>query len=533
MRIKLTRRLKRAASALLTALVICSIFSMFVVYYLSLIEQQNYLNARSQSWNVAISITEAGVEDGLEQLNDNTSNLGLAPWSLVGGNVYYRSNALPDGNSYEVYITNAAPNPVVVARGYVNSSSFTSLAKNISSGFFAAAGVSTASPVVVTRAVMVNCTRTSLFIAALAAKYNIDLNGNNITTDSYSSCNPAESVNGQYVPGFYAGDKGDIGSNLGVVDSISGGNANVYGTAHTGTNNQGQATIAIGPNGGVGTHNWQASNKGIEPGYALEDANFTFPSTTFPNTGGYNSPTGGVLVVSTSTVSTTSLPTTTATAPTAGTYVGTVSANKSHGVIVSYTYNLITSISTNVTWSTNSYNNILWGSTDLSATNYYVANSLSGSTIVVGDNVVLALPNGLSMSGNDQITIQPFASVLGTSPTAPAGAGVQVYAGGTSCAVGGNGVLNQPGFPIDFILYCAPTVTSVSLGGNFGFNGVLVAPMANLTMNGGGNNTMDFIGCALVSSATLNGHVNIHYDECLANYLNNPRYLVTAWNEVK
>ena len=58
--------MKQAASALITALFICSIFSLFVMYYLSLIEQQNYLNSRSQSWNVAISITEAGVEEGLE-----------------------------------------------------------------------------------------------------------------------------------------------------------------------------------------------------------------------------------------------------------------------------------------------------------------------------------------------------------------------------------------------------------------------------------------------------------------------------------
>ena len=64
-------------------------------------------------------------------------------------------------------------------------------------------------------------------------------------------------------------------------------------------------------------------------------------------------------------------------------------------------------------------------------------------------------------------------------------------------------------------------------------NGVLIAPYADLTINGGGNNTMDFVGCAMVNSAVLNGHVHFHYDECLANYKNNPRDLVTAWNEVK
>ena len=114
----------------------------------------------------------------------------------------------------------------------------------------------------------------------------------------------------------------------------------------------------------------------------------------------------------------------------------------------------------------------------------------------------------------------------------PAGANVLVYSGGTSCAIGGNGVINQPGYASDFILFCAPTVTSFSLSGNGGFNGVLVAPTVDLTLNGGGNNVTDFIGCAMVNSATLNGHFHFHYDECLAKYLNNPRFLITAWNEI-
>jgi hypothetical protein len=231
--------------------------------------------------------------------------------------------------------------------------------------------------------------------------------------------------------------------------------------------------------------------------------------------------------------------------PAPGTYAGAITTSN-NGTKYSYyqivgiaNYNVptytfsYTLYNTNTVYATNTYNTILYGSTDLSMTNYYNASSLSGNTIVVGDNVVLALPNGLNMSGNDQISIIPFANVLGTSAGAPAGANVQVYAGGTSCAIAGKGVANQPGFPIDFILYCAPTVTSVSVSGNFGFDGVLIAPMADLTISGGGNNTLDFMGCAMVNSATLNGHVNFHYDECLANYLNNPRYLITAWNEVK
>jgi hypothetical protein len=558
MKTKIFTRLKRAtASALLTALVICSIFSLFVVYYLSLIEQQNLLNARSQTWNMAIAITEAGIEEGLEHLNDNTGNLSLAPWSYIGGNTYYRSNALPDGSAYTVFITNTSPNPAIVSRAYVKVESFLSMTKSLSAGFFAAGGINTApTPKVVTRAVLVNCNRNSLFLVPLVAKKNINLNGNNISTDSYSSCDPSKSINGQYAPNFYVGDHGDIASNLGVIDSINGGNANIYGKAHTGTNYNGQPTITVGPNGGVGSHDWQAINKGIEDGWALEDANFTFPDTTFPNTGGFLTSTGGVLVVSSNVVSATSTSsisypsvpppsgvttnttsTTTSTFPLVGTYIGSVTANKSHGVIVSYTYNLITGYtynlySTNLVWFTNSYDHILWGTTDLGLTNSYVENSLSGKTIVVGNNVTLALPNGLNMSGGDEISIIPFANILGNPATGPNVAAVVIYSGGTACAITGNAVINQPGYPIDFVVYCAPTVTSLALNGNGGFNGVLVAPSVDLTLNGSGSTDFDFIGAAMVNSATLNGHFHFHYDECLSNYKNNPRFLITAWNEI-
>jgi hypothetical protein len=520
---------------LLAALIICSIFSLFVVYYLSLIEQQNFLNTRSQTWNMAIAIAEAGVEEGMENLNDNTNALSTAPWSYIGGNTYYRTNTLPDGNSYTVFITNTPPNPTVVARAYVQSISYTTAFQNVAAGFFAAGGVSSSLPTIVTRAVAVNCTRSSLYLAAIVAKKNINMNGNNIYTDSYASCDPTKSSNGQYNPGVYAGDMGDIASNQGVIDTVSGGNANIYGHAHTGP---GQNTVSTGPKGGVGSHSWQASNNGMENGWVMNDANFTFPDTALPTTGGYLTPTGGVLVVATYTNVFTSQ--TTSTLPLPGTYEGSISTNKSKGV-TQYTYNLITGTSSLPTYSTNTYDTVLWGVNN--ATDYannktanYVVDSLSGQTIIVGDNVQLVVNNGLSMSGNDQISIIPYANVnsVGLAPltTAPAGANVTVYSGGTSFAIGGNGIVNQPGSPSDFVFFAAPTVTTGSLSGNGAFDGVLVAPTVDLSLNGGGNSYTDFMGCMMVNSATLNGHFHVHYDECLQNAKNDPRYLVTAWNEI-
>jgi hypothetical protein len=75
-------------------------------------------------------------------------------------------------------------------------------------------------------------------------------------------------------------------------------------------------------------------------------------------------------------------------------------------------------------------------------------------------------------------------------------------------------------------------VTSFSVSGNGCFNGVLIAPNADVTMNGGGNDTMDFFGSLLVHSVKMNGHFNFHYDEALGKMNKLGRYLVTSWQEI-
>ena len=594
MKTKLSRKLKSAASALLTALIICSIFSLFVVYYLSLIEQQSLLNTRSQTWNMAIAVTEAGIEEGLEQLNDNYNSLGAAPWSFIGNSTYYRSNSLPDGSSYTVFITNSA-NPVVVARAYVQTGTFVKMAQNIAAGFFATVGVSSG-PTTVTRAVQVNCSKPPMYTAAVAVKGNIDLAGNGVYSDSYDSSNPAKSTFGQYDSTKYSGDKGDIASNGGITNSVNIQNGNIYGKVHTGVG----CPVSVGPNGAVGTHAWQAGNSGLEPGYVLSDANFTFPDTSMPNTSSYLTPTGGVFTVTSNYTTSTatnvatypsptpaggvatnttlntvanwaSVPsptpagtatntsgsatvsswsmvpsptpagtvtntssTTTTSYPTPGTYMGAVQTNTHSHSITGYTYNLITGYTyptfsytyptytysynlyaTNTTYHTNTYANILWG--DPNQTNYYVSSALTGQSIVTGPNVVLAMPNG--MTGAEWLTLNQ-------------GANICVYAGGTSYSAAGNQIINPNGSAGSFVVFCAPSVTSFTLAGNGQFTGVLIAPSADVSLKGGGNNNEDFCGMLMAKSLSLNGHFSFHYDEALQSPGNNPRFLITAWNEI-
>src|SRR6266566_2224273 len=63
----------------------------------------------------------------------------------------------------------------------------------------------------VSRTVQVTTQNKGVFAGAVLVRNTIDMNGNNVLTDSFDSTNPAKSTAGKYDPAK-AGDKGDIGT---------------------------------------------------------------------------------------------------------------------------------------------------------------------------------------------------------------------------------------------------------------------------------------------------------------------------------
>jgi Tfp pilus assembly protein PilX len=513
MKIKLSQKVKQMASALLIVMVLGGILCLFVIYYLSLVEQQNRLSVRSQAWNIAIAVAEAGIEEGLEAINSSDTLQASDGW-LANGAVYTRTNTLPGDNSYWVSVDRTtATAPVITARSYVT---LPALAAGPSLTMFAIIGSVSIPSGTVSRAVRVTCSKnpSSLFSAAMVSKHAIDLKGNGVLTDSFDSSNPAKSTNGKYDPSKYAGDFGQVATNDGLIVGV--GNANIYGKLHTGPN----GGYDLGPQGGVGTHEWQAANGGgMQPGYFAQDANFTFPKTELPDTSsGYTTPQPLNVTFPTNSV-----------IPSFHTLddslwwlipkpppPGLVTNLDNKGRITSFTW---TTYVTNTVYVTNRvYDNALY------ANGKYVTDALVGSTIVLGPNVTLVLPNGLT--GGEKLF---FDYTDNTSP------GLTVYAGGRSASISGNQYVNPSGFAGSLLIYCAPTVTSFTLNGNGQFTGVLVAPNADLAMNGSGNSTMDFCGSLMVNNVRLNGHFGFHWDEALDKLKsdNDARYLVQTWNEIR
>ena len=610
---------QNCASALLVTLFLITILAVSIAGYLAYTNQQTRLGVRAQTWNMALAVSEAGVEEGLQQLNNNYANLSSDGWT-GSGTTYSISRSFANGDSYTVSIEYSnTTSPTITARAFVNPPAMAQN-QNAPTVFFAATGANTtSSPTNVSRAIRVQTSKGSLFLGAMVARHKIDMNGNNVQTDSFDSGDPTKSTNGQYVAAK-AGDKGDVASNDGVTNTVSAGNANIYGHVNTGPG----GTATVGSNGGIGQHSWQATHNGIESGWLLNNANFTFPNFYLPYNSGltpgpqdiitisgysngtnngttyYNMPnppgavsasqTLGPITTNNSTVSTSVYPgsqpgmtTNTSyqtvstypgsqpglvtnyigfvtvsthpgaqpqittncsstvlkvkTKPAVGVYCGTAPWQTGNDVnwwyyypVASYTYanNLsYTYASYNYNYSVRTYTYTIYTSTPIYTTNHwdhvlatgdYYTSDLSGTTLVTG-TARLVMPNGLNMSGNDQVTIGQSGALT-------------LYSGGNSMTIGGNGVLNQSGYAANLIAYATPTVTSFTLNGNGTFIGVLVAPEANTTMNGSGNTVYDFIGCLLINSVKMNGHFNFHYDEALSRIGGNGRFLITSWDEI-
>jgi hypothetical protein len=124
-----------------------------------------------------------------------------------------------------------------------------------------------------------------LFNAAVVARSNINLNGNNVLVDSFDSSSALYSTLGQYNSTLRLAG-GDVATDSSLVGDISLGNANIYGHLYTGPGTA-SSSVQIGPNGAVGTAAWNASSSGIQTGYWSGDFNLNIPDVPAP-TGGTN-----------------------------------------------------------------------------------------------------------------------------------------------------------------------------------------------------------------------------------------------------
>ncbi|HYE30717.1 MAG TPA: hypothetical protein VEH27_04770 [Methylomirabilota bacterium] len=253
------RRPKERGNTLIMILMVTAILGVTLASYLNLVSNQNISTMRSQNWNAALAVAEAGIEEALAHLYYNLTNRGADGWTLQDGQ--WTKERTLGTSKYIVQITPDNP-PVVTAKGYVKHPQREEFLPP--------------------RSVRVTGTNDALWAKGMVAKGLIELNGNGIRTDSFDSTDPTASTGGMYDP-TKARDNGDIATNLQVTDGLNVWNADIYGKASTGPG----GTVKIGPNGSVGPMEWHAAGKkGIAPGWSNDDMNVQFPDVRAPWTGG-------------------------------------------------------------------------------------------------------------------------------------------------------------------------------------------------------------------------------------------------------
>jgi hypothetical protein len=505
-----------AGSTLMVTVFVTGIIGFLLVAYMTFVQNQHTATARSQSWNATVPVIEAGIEEALAHLNANGltgGNLASDGWAHSSG-IYSVTRSIGDG-TYTVRISNWTSGgsnnaPVIESFGYVALP--VAVASVGGPLFFGAVGggVTTTATGYLKRGVRVATKRDAIFAKGMVAKDSIDMNGNNIRADSFDSTNPIYSTNGLYIQSK-ARDKGDIAVNSSLTNSLNIGNADIYGHVSTGPG----GVIAIGSQGAVGDMAWHAgNNSGIKGGWSSDDMNVSFPDVTAPTNVTTFTPSGGYYSV----VSAVSPPvglgnrivrtnwTTTSTLPSGIT--GTVITNGNNVNNRTYTYRVY-----NYFMATNSANGTYYDA--VLENGHYYTPSINGRILVLGD---------ASLYVSDSLNVSSL--VIEWSRH------LDLYSGAPSVSITGNNTVNSDATADSFTFWGLPTCTSLSFGGNASFTGAIYAPNANFTLNGGGNNTIDFIGASITKTVRLNGHFNFHYDEALATLGPSRGFIVTSWNEI-
>jgi len=252
-------------SILMVTLLTCTVIGLILGSYLTLIKTQNYSVARSQAWNAGIALAEAGVEEALAHLNNNSvffsiPNLAADGWQRSGDYVVCPRRYV-GSNYYDVAVL-VSTNPVIYATGYTRVP--------ISGTYLQ-------------RTICVKTSPASLFTSPMVSHTNIVLNGSGVETDSYDSSNPLYSTDGEYDPAK-ARDHGDLVTNSNSTDknrpAIQLGNGKIRGRLRTGP------TGLVTMNGAsVGDSAWvNAGTPGIKPGWYVNDVNVGLPDVQAPFT---------------------------------------------------------------------------------------------------------------------------------------------------------------------------------------------------------------------------------------------------------
>jgi hypothetical protein len=253
---KIGLQTRAQGSVLLVTLLTSVILGIGLASYLSLVSNQNYSTMRSLAWNTATPLAEAGIEEALTHLNDD-SDLRANHWTglLINGRTVYkkRRDFGEDGSFYSVTISNAETSPVIFSLGSTRGP----LGRGNS-----------------TRAVRIVTMPNGLFNPAIFVKEQIKI-GSDFSLDSFDSTNPNYSTASIYDPAKVKAN-GNLATISTAANSVMIQNSKIFGHIYTPPT----GAYILGGGGMVGDQAFQSdpANAGkVQPGYYSGDLNTRIP----------------------------------------------------------------------------------------------------------------------------------------------------------------------------------------------------------------------------------------------------------------
>lgn len=439
-----------------TALCIFGICTLLVVGYLWLLMGHERRVQESQSWNQAMAVAEAGVEESMAQLNWGTvpgkGDLSANGWGVnntptAGVDAYGPpgQRALTGGSYYASIL--APPSPILT-----NGASATIYSTGMVSAPISGTTIS--------RRVEVMATMQPLFRDAVDVVSNFNSNGNSVVADSYNSESTNLSTGGQYDPSKTS-TNGNVGAEFGTVD---------LGHQDTITGN-----LYLGPNA-----NFVSGSNQVD-GTVYNNYNIQIQDAQLP----------------------------------VGNWQDAVATN-------AY------AITTNVVGGYSSY------STNSLGVIYNFTQSGDYRITVAGGSHPIQIAPGVTVNLDVQLSSFDTATTNGCPITLLGGltntATANLYQESGSVNLGDANGGTSTYRPDNLVYYGLPGVTSLTFSGNSTYVGVIYAPEASLTLNGGGNGA-GVAGAIVVQSITEHGHFDMHFDEALAIYGPSEGFVATSWRE--
>jgi hypothetical protein len=248
---------KNSGSVMFLTLLTTGIICVYLGGYLTLVRNENLITSRSESWNAAIPVAEAGVEEAMSQLKSTFPDLVPVNGWKFNGSYLIKDHWINDREHYIVGIfppEKKGGTPTIVSEGFVRAP--------LSETNY------------ISRTIRVNTKLNGVFMPGLVVVKTVSMNG--ITTiDSFDSTTNTLSTGGKYDP-KKADDKGYLatlssGENLDLVT--------VYGSIGSGETAPGNSPSV---KNSVGDKNWVKNNSGIQPGHYESDINVNVEYPTPP-----------------------------------------------------------------------------------------------------------------------------------------------------------------------------------------------------------------------------------------------------------